>query len=984
MLHENAFESVCRFDAELVADQRPLCREIVEDHLVKVLHDAPHPLVAHLQRRSGWLDELERLVAIVVSHPDVPVLPERPRGLPREELERAIAARREALREAARLWRCSRDEIVALLTTSPSLNRNSYRPNAIPTWAVAMDELLAEVDLDLELFEQFAKFTPGALRSAAKQRTVPPVHPFFEACEVVLDADAKSKEWLEQSALRFHAMLVEWARAEVRRRHDAANTQSFDDLLHTLRDALAGRSGPLLAERIRERFPAALVDEFQDTDPVQYEILRAIYRDAPGPLLLIGDPKQAIYAFRGADVFAYLRARRDAGDVPHTLLANHRSDPGLVEAQNALFSRARDPFLVNRIPFVPMRPAQVESLLSGPATESPPLEILFVPRDGLVGGDGKTINKGKGEKVVAGLVAAEISRLLASGSTLGGRPLAPGDIAVICRTNDQATLVQGELRALGVPSVRHGDDSVFDSVEAEELEHVLRAVAEPGDAARLRRALATTVIGRDAAALRALQADEDGWDRWANRFRGWLDLWMTSGFMTAFRRLLDDARVAPRLLAEEGGERTLTNLLHLAELLQTESMSAHRGPLALVDWLAVMRSDSSAARELGAEAAEVRLESDALAVQLTTVHRSKGLEYGIVYCPFLWDKTALRPAEKLWVRFHADDPEGTLSLDIAPASDTDHATRCERAQSESLAEGLRLVYVALTRARHRCTIVWGRFSGAESSALAYLLHQSRAPADFSGDALAKWVEKRFKGLDDGAIQADLATLAAASEGRIGVRAAVRGEASRYQPGAKASPRLSSRMSSRPELTASWRTSSFSALVSTSGRLAQRAEEGVDHDALEATPPPSAPPARRLRGRGFGSTTFRRGRAPASSSTTSSRTWTSPRRSRPSPRSCSGAPSDTASPPRRSSRSRPPSATCWRRRSSPAISPSAWPPSQRSGPSGRCRSPSPWHRPRRRRSLRGRSRARSRSSAGRRRGPTRRGSRACASRSSAGT
>jgi exodeoxyribonuclease V beta subunit len=149
-----------------------------------------------------------------------------------------------------------------------------------------------------------------------------------------------------------------------------------------------------------------------------------------------------------------------------------------------------------------MRPAQVESLLSGPATESPPLEILFVPRDGLVGGDGKTINKGKGEKVVAGLVAAEISRLLASGSTLGDRPLAPGDIAVICRTNDQATLVQGELRALGVPSVRHGDDSVFDSIEAEELEHVLRAVAEPGDAARLRRALATTASG----ATRSLRA----------------------------------------------------------------------------------------------------------------------------------------------------------------------------------------------------------------------------------------------------------------------------------------------------------------------------------------------------------------------------------------------------------------------------------------------------------------------------------------------
>jgi ATP-dependent exoDNAse (exonuclease V) beta subunit len=258
MLHENAFESVCRFDAELVADQRPLCREIVEDHLVKVLHDAPHALVAHLQRRSGWLDELERLVAIVVSHPDVPVLPERPRGLPREELERAIAARREALREAARLWRRSRDEIVALLTTSPSLNRNTYRPNAIPTWAVAMDELLAEVDLDLQLFEQFAKFTPRAIRAAAKQRTVPPVHPFFDACEVVLAADAKSTD-VEQSApasTRCSPSGAPRSAATTRR------TRSPSIISRTFRDALAGRSGPP-----RRAHPRALPPRSRDVVP---------------------------------------------------------------------------------------------------------------------------------------------------------------------------------------------------------------------------------------------------------------------------------------------------------------------------------------------------------------------------------------------------------------------------------------------------------------------------------------------------------------------------------------------------------------------------------------------------------------------------------------------------------------------------------------------------------------------------------------------
>jgi exodeoxyribonuclease V beta subunit len=826
MLHENAFESVCRFDAELVADQRPLCREIVEDHWVRMLHDAPPALVEHLRSPSAFAD-LERLVTVVVAHPDVRVLPDRPRALPRDELAAAIAARRSALGEAAALWQGSRDRILDLLTGS-TLNRQQYNPEKVRSlWAPSLDDFFRRVDDDPPLHEKIAKLATGALQATGGRR--PPEHPFFDACKTALEADARSREWLDEGALRFHSILVDWARTELRRRLDAVNAQSFDDLLHRLRDALRGPSGTFLADRIRERFPAALVDEFQDTDPVQYEILRTIYRDAPGPLLLIGDPKQAIYAFRGADVFAYLRARRDTGDAPHTLATNHRSDPALVEALNVLFSRAREPFLVERIPFVPMEPAVSGSRLAGPAARQPPLEILLVAREGIAGAAG-AINKPKGEEVVAELVAAEITRLLESGSILDGRPLAPGDVAVLCRTNAQATLVQARLRALGVPSVRHGDDSVFDSDEAGELEHVLRAVAEPGDAARLRRALATTVIGLDASALHALQGDEDLWDRWASRFRSWLDTWMASGFMPAFRRLVDEAEVATRLLGLEGGERCFTNLLHLAELLQAESMSAHRGPLALVDWLALMRTDPDA-RELGPEAAEVRLESDALAVQLTTVHRSKGLEYAIVYCPFLWDRTSLRQAEQRWVRFHASDPEGSLCLDIAPASSPEHRERCARAARESLAEGLRLLYVALTRARHRCSVVWGGFSGAESSPLAYLLHQPAVPPGSTGDELATGVEERFRKLGDATIAAELRALADDADGRILVRAALRGEPPRYRSGATVPPALVCRTAERV-LATSWRTSSFSALVSSTGRLGQRAEEGVDHDALE--------------------------------------------------------------------------------------------------------------------------------------------------------
>lgn len=833
MLIENAFESVSTFDAELVADQRPLCRELVEDHWVRSLHDAPAILVDFLSGSQAGesLDRLQDLVAKAVAHPDVPVLPERPLDPSYAELEEALRVRRSALAAAGRIWTESRAELLAYLTRSDVMNQQQYPSGDVRSvWAPELDGFFASSDADPPLHSKVHKLTPAAFGPGrgVKSGQTPLSHPFFDACQALCAAETELRSRLDECALRFRLSLVHWARTEARRRHDAANAQSFDDLLHRLRDALHGPAGDDLARRLRERFPAALVDEFQDTDPVQYAILRSIYREGSGPLLLIGDPKQAIYAFRGADVFAYLRARDDAGNAPHTLETNHRSDPDLVLALNTLFERAESPFLLDGIPYLPMRSAQQAPRLTRSGGDPvDPLQVVFVPRSE---GATKPITKERASDLVPRLVAAEIARLLAAKLEIGGKRLRPGDVAVLCRTNLQAALVQKALRALSIPSVRQGDDSVFDADEASELEQVLRAVAEPGDASRLRCALVTGVIGLDAAALRALGSDEDGWDVWAARFRSWHDTWVGRGFMAAFRRLLDDCRVVPRLLAEEGGERAATNLLHLAELLQAESMRSHRGPLALVDWLALMRSDPEA-RQQGSEAAEVRLESDAHAVQLTTVHRSKGLEYGVVYCPFLWDDTLLSENDKSWVRFHRDDGERTLCFDVGPAKDVEHTARIELSEREALAESLRLLYVALTRARHLCTIVWGNFNKGETSPLAYLLHQRGARENAATDDLASFVRQRFAKLADEAIRADLRALTDASGGRIAVRDASAEDPPPYRPDDAASRELTAREALR-ELSQSWRISSFSALVAARDRLGQRAEEGVDHDAQE--------------------------------------------------------------------------------------------------------------------------------------------------------
>lgn len=396
---------------------------------------------------------------------------------------------------------------------------------------------------------------------------------------------------------------------------------------------------------------------------------------------------------------------------------------------------------------------------------------------------------GKGDRITADtanhelprLVAGEIRRQLDAGVTLRevdpraaapgpARPIAPGDIAVLVRTNDQAARMQAALRRLRIPSVLHSESSVLDTVDAAELEQVVAAMVDPTDGGAVRSALATALLGCDAVELLRLQADEAAWDARAGRFQAWHDLWRDHGFIQAFRRLLDDEGVAARLLALPDGERRMTNVLHLGELLHTAG-GGRLGMLALARWFGRVRHDPTARSEPVSEAALLRLESDARAVRIVTVHRAKGLEYPIVYCPFLWSgsrparsdgkpaKPDRKPKSRGWWLYH--DPRAghayTLSL---LADDPDARAQAER---EAFAEDLRLLYVAVTRALHRCSVVWGPFNGAERSALAYLLYAG-AEDGAGGDG-----EPR----SDGAIPADAgpAAVSDAVLDRVAARAA---------------------------------------------------------------------------------------------------------------------------------------------------------------------------------------------------------------------
>lgn len=595
--------------------------------------------------------------------------------------------------------------------------------------------------------------------------------------------------------------------AQERRRR---GVRSFDDLLQELREALRSPAGEGLADCVRRQFPAALIDEFQDTDPVQYEIFRRIYNGQDHcSLFLIGDPKQAIYAFRGADVFAYLRAKRDATGC-YTLLQNHRSAAGLVRAVNTLFSQQAHPFLIDGIEFYASEPALRD--VAGAR-----LEIVWVPTPGK-----QSLTKQWAETNVPIKVAADIHDLVNGGTQFDGEKVTFSSIAILCRTNRQAAGVQQVLRKAGIPSALESESSVFDSPEAAELELILTALLQPTSTGRVRAALATSTLGRTAAEIVALDENDRAADDWAQRFFEWGESWRRGSVLQALQQMFEELQVIERLLLRIDGERCVTNLRHLGELLHQAAMEKRLPPEELLQWLATMRrvpALRSADRGLG-EAQQLRLESDEQAVKIVTIHKSKGLQYPIVFCPFLWDNP--NPNSKRFTLLH-DPRAGDLVLDLrnppAPQS-------LECATLEARAEARRLLYVALTRARYRCVVYWGAFTSAHESPLAGLLH----PALEQSWIKSPPTRSRRAKLDDASIVRDLESLAAKSNGCILVRRAgsdvphvveVRGSSKREE--------LTFRQPSRRFDEVRWQVASFSALSHGLHEGPWLADEGRDFD-----------------------------------------------------------------------------------------------------------------------------------------------------------
>ena len=700
MLREHAFDSGSLFTQSLETDHSDLLGEVLRDYWRKFCY--PMSGDALMWVREHWGGPAALL-------PKVRALFGSARGAvtqtPTQIIEQSIQERRELLTQlkapwanwAAELHAICIDGVACKVVDGRKMQERYFRP-----W---FDKLIAWANDDeqeqLDLGTGFTRLTPDGIAEAWKNN--PPSHPAFEAMvelKVALDTlPTPDADVLEHAAQWVGARFEE----EKRRRAE----MGFDDMLLRLDAALRGSGGERLATLIREQFPVALIDEFQDTDPVQYRIFDSIYRleanDESTGLFLIGDPKQAIYAFRGADIYTYLRARQATTGRLHTLGTNFRSSHAMVDAVNHVFQRAetsetgRGAFLFrtaesNPVPFLAVASQGRKERLQVDGETLAALNVWQLETDQPVSG---TIYR----QQLAASCASEIARLLNAGQqgqagfVKDGEPLKqlqPADIAILVRDGKEAQAVRGELSARGVRSVYLSDkDSVFAAQEAHDVLAWLKACAEPDAERTLRAALACITLALPLAELELLNQDELAWENRVMQFRDYRRIWRTQGVLPMLRRLLHDFKLPQALIQRTDGERVLTNLLHLSELMQ-QAAAELDGEQALIRHL----SEHLALAAQAGEEQILRLESDEQLVKVVTIHKSKGLEYPLVFLPFICSS---KPVDGSRLPLHFHDADGHAQISLKPT-----AALVEQADDERLAEDLRLLYVALTRAQHAC------------------------------------------------------------------------------------------------------------------------------------------------------------------------------------------------------------------------------------------------------------------------------------------
>ena len=726
ILNDNSFESGILFNTELETNPEPIVQDIVEDFWRKEFYNADEFTNMLISYKGLKIEKLIGFVKSFISKEDIIIEPQNIHETNTAYIENEF----DALLKA---W--NRNEVEEILGNLP-LKQNSYKKSQISAACSVIDMLASKV-FSKDTFKAVEKFSeeyiynaiPKAFKDSGEKS---PHHPFFKACSNFLQI--KNKIELFDAAIKLKCR--NFFNKEYAKRKSTLNIQTFDDLLHKTASQLSHNDSPLL-KAIQEQFKAALIDEFQDTDSIQYNIFNKIFIGPNKPIFMVGDPKQAIYGFRGGDIFTYQKAKNDqskkANSSFYTLEKNWRSSPNIVNAINSLFvSNERNPFpfVSEDIQFLKSEADNSNDNLRIDGTiDNKPFKLRLYSKE-----KHETEQEGHAARVSTQALkdecyehtAFEICNLLNNKSiniidNASSRNILPKDIAILVTTHEQARSLQPYLQELNIPSVMQSTGSVFLSEEAACLGYFLSAVAEPRDIGRIKAAMLSDLMGYTAKEIIEIsESDEqDSFERILESFKIYHETWLNKSFIEMFNSFMTKYDLKNLLLQQINGERKLTNVLHLVELLHQQETDCKPGINGLLHWF-FKRVDENCITN---DEYEVRLESDSEAVRIMTIHKSKGLEFPIVFCPFMWTKTADSQKDPI-SKYHKSNDEFIIDI-----SDNENAK--SKSNDEQLEELLRLLYVAVTRSKYRCYLMWGNVDRKNSSALDYIFLADKSVADES-------------------------------------------------------------------------------------------------------------------------------------------------------------------------------------------------------------------------------------------------------------
>ncbi len=702
LLRDWAFETGQPLEVELTGDELPVLIALAEDFWRQQLTKIPEKLARRIVDQYWSPEKLADDLKTYLGREWEGGIKNPPNSVAIEKLEQQFSKLRET---AFAQFDC--EKLIHLLT-SGHLDAKTYNASKIPEicdrWQSYFQQLSDHDLLDrlLKSEDKFELFTVNKLKSTTRKNGKTPEHPFFNSATEFLATANLLKEALAQRINTLIYELFLFLEQQRSQRLRESRQVSFNELPNAVVRALRnGQQGQQWAKQLREQFPAALIDEFQDTDTLQWAILQAIYpqksfldQSFSSTLICVGDPKQAIYSFRGADIFTYLKASRTAQI--HSQTQNFRASPSLIRALNALFNCSETPFLNPEIRFTPIEVGQKPDP-SHLSPETPALVVWPVPKES---------NKTEHDKQIAQGIAAYLVEQFNAGAQgkaaiveKGQRqPLSPKHFAVLVQTHHQGNIIYNALIQRNIPVVMRTRESVFATPQARAARRLLTAILDHRNESAVAAALLEEPFSWSLDTLDAARNHETTWERKIQQFTDYSTLWRDQGPLSLWRRVAHDTDFQAHCLHRSDGERSLTNWLHLMELLQKQYTQQHLSPATLLAWFigVIQRPPKEDSTD-----DLLRLESDAERVKIVTIHGSKGLEYPIVICPFLARESGQSRSHGIAPKVYHDDHNQAAVVDFRGDAAND-----EKMQQEALEEAQRLLYVALTRAQYRCCLVW--------------------------------------------------------------------------------------------------------------------------------------------------------------------------------------------------------------------------------------------------------------------------------------